>query len=82
MERGTWINDETGQPFDPRLHAALVDSKKRACLRRLYWQRGGRQQRLGRYTRKRRSKAKQLTLVELVRPSLEEAQTSDDSVTN
>ena len=70
-EKDVWINDETGQQFDPRLHAALVDSKKRACQRRLYWERGGRQQRLDRYTRKRKPKAKQLILVEFARPSLE-----------
>ncbi len=78
VESGMWINDATGQPFDPRLHAALVDSKKRACQRRLYWDRGGRQQRLDRYVRKRKPKAKQSTLVELACPSLE-AQTSAGS---
>ena len=76
-EMGAWMNDETGQPLDPRLHAALVECKKRACQRRLYWERGGRQRRLSRYVRKR-PKAKQLTLVEMARASLE-AQTSAGS---
>ena len=73
-----WINDETGKPLDPRLHAALVECKKRDCQRRLYWERGGRDQRLARYVRKRKPKAQQLTLMELARASLE-AQASAES---
>lgn len=78
-EKGVWINDETDQPLDPRLHAALIKSKRRDSQRQIYWERGGRQQRLDRYVRKR-PKAQQLTLDELARAALE-AKTSADSAT-
>ena len=69
---GIFVHIETGTPFDSGLHAALVHTKKLACLKAHYWQRGGRSKRLERYERKRGSKRKQLTLT---------AQCSKDAVT-
>ena len=61
---GVFVHTETGAPFDPELHAALVHAKKLACLRAHYWQRGGRSMRLQKYVKKRRWRHKQLTLAE------------------
>ena len=60
--KGGWVHKETRRPFDAEAHAALVHAKKLACLRELYWERGGRQKRLARYVRKRTSKHSQQTL--------------------
>ena len=57
-----WVHNETRRPLDPKAHAVRVRAKKIACLRALYWERGGRQKRLLRYVRKRTSKPSQLTL--------------------
>ena len=59
---GAWVHKETRRPFDAEAHAEWVRAKKVACLRELYWERGGRQKRLARYVRKRRSKHWQQTL--------------------
>ena len=59
---GVWVHNETRRPLDPKAHAVRVRAKKIACLRALYWERGGRQKRLLRYVRKRTSKPSQLTL--------------------
>ena len=59
---GGWVHKETRRPFDAEAHAARVRAKKVACLRELYWERGGRQKRLARYVRKRKSKHSQQTL--------------------
>ena len=58
------MHAETGTPFDPELHAALVQAKKLACLKAHYWQRGGRAKRLLRYAKKHRRRRTQLTLEE------------------
>ena len=79
-EKGKWINDETDQPLDPRLHAALIKSKRRDSQRQIYWERGGRQRRLDRYVRKLKPNAQQMTFVEMARAAFE-AQTSADSAT-
>ena len=65
---GTWVHQSTGEPYNRRTHEALVRERKRVCMRRAYWERGGRQKRLDRYVRKRGPKARQSTLVELERP--------------
>ena len=57
-----WVHNETRRALDPKAHAVRVRAKKIACLRALYWERGGRQKRLLRYVRKRMSKPSQLTL--------------------
>ena len=59
---GMWVHERTGEPYNAETHGALVRDKKLACLRALYWERGGRTKRLNRYVKKRRPKAKQLTL--------------------
>ena len=65
---GVWVHQSTGEPYNRRTHVALVRERKRVCMRRAYWEHGGRQKRLDRYVRKRKPKAKQLTLVELECP--------------
>ena len=59
---GIWVHERTGEPYNAQTHAALVRDKKLACLRSLYWERGGQGKRLNRYVRKRTPKAKQITL--------------------
>ena len=59
---GEWRHVETGEPFDPQLHAAGVHARKQACMHRKYWLGGGREHRLARYTKKRKPKLQQLTL--------------------
>ena len=61
-ESGGWVHKQTRRPFDAEAHAARVHAKKVACLRDIYWERGGRQKRLARYVRKRASKHSQQTL--------------------
>ena len=61
-ESGGWIHKQTRRPFDAEAHAARVHAKKVACLRDIYWERGGRQKRLARYVRKRAPKHSQQTL--------------------
>ena len=59
---GVWLHKTTGEPLDPEAHAERVRAKKIACMRSLYWERGGRQKRLARYVRKRKPKPAQATL--------------------
>ena len=61
-DEGGWVHRETRRLFDAEAHAERVRAKKVACLRKLYWERGGRQKRLARYVRKRTSKHSQQTL--------------------
>ncbi len=61
---GVWLHKKTGEPSDPVAHAERVRAKKIACMRALYWRKGGRARRLQRYVRKRPPKPKQLTLFE------------------
>ena len=53
---------DTGDLFDPHLHAAGAHARKKACMRRKYWEGDGRARRLARYTKKRKPKPLQLTL--------------------
>ena len=66
--RGEWRHVETGELFDPRSHAAGVLARKQACMHRHYWLGGGRDQRLARYTKKRKLVARQITLPEMKEP--------------
>ena len=59
---GGWVHKETRRPLDGEAHAERMRAKKVACLRALYWERGGRQKRMARYVRKRASKPPQQTL--------------------
>ena len=61
-DEGGWVHRETRRLFNADAHAEQVRAKKVACLRELYWERGGRQKRLARYVRKRTSKHSQQTL--------------------
>ena len=61
-DEGGWVHKDTRHPFDAEEHAARVHAKKVACLRAIYWERGGRQKRLARYVRKRASKPSQQKL--------------------
>ena len=61
-DEGGWVHRETRRLFDAEAHAERVRAKKVACLRELYWERGGRQKRLARYVRKRTTKHSQQTL--------------------
>jgi len=57
------VHTITGQPLDPSTHAYETQVKKRTCMRKGYWERGGRERRLTRYVRKRRrNQSPQLTL--------------------
>lgn len=60
--KGGWVHKETRRPLDGEAHAERMRAKKVACLRALYWERGGRQKRMARYVRKRASKPPQQTL--------------------
>ena len=62
---GEWRHLETGEPFDAHLHAAGVHARKQACMHWTYWARGGRERRLARYEKKRKSATRQITLPEL-----------------
>ena len=66
---GAWRHTETGAPFDPQRHATGVAARKAACMYRKYWEGGGREMRLAKYTKKRMPKAQQLTLCEV--PAME-----------
>ena len=57
-----WAHAVTGRRFDAAAHAQQVRAKKRECLRKHYWERGGRERRLAKYTKKRKPKATQLKL--------------------
>ena len=57
-----WAHAVTGRRFDAAAHAQQVRAKKRECLRKHYWERGGRERRLARYTKNRKPKATQLKL--------------------
>ncbi|MBP61110.1 MAG: hypothetical protein CMJ62_06240 [Planctomycetaceae bacterium] len=60
---GAWVHIVTGQPFDPIAHAHAGRMKKRTCMRKHYWDRGGRERRLTRYVRKsQRNQPPQLTI--------------------
>ena len=61
-DEGGWVHRETRGLFDAEAHAERVRAKKVSSLRALYWERGGRQKRLARYVRKRKSKHSQQTL--------------------
>ena len=65
---GGWVHEATGAPYDAQKRAAAAHARKLACLRKLYWERGGRQKRLDRYVRKRKPKLAQLTLEHLLAP--------------
>ena len=54
---------ETGDPFDSKMHVAGIRARKQACMHRKYWANGGRERRLARYTKKRKTKPQQLTLL-------------------
>jgi len=61
-EAGAWVHIVTRQPFDPIAHAHATRMKKRTCMRKNYWERGGRERRLTRYVRKSQPNQPQLTI--------------------
>ena len=50
---GELVHKSTGQLFDPDAHAEFLRAMKRIRMKKKYWERGGREKRLSRYTRKR-----------------------------
>ena len=51
-----------GEAFGAGAHAILVNEKKKLRNRLYYWERGGREQRLMRYVKRKKPKARQLKL--------------------
>ena len=65
---GAWVHIAGGR-YDANAHANFLRERKRNCTKRWYWERGGRDQRLRKYVRKRH-KVKQMTLFD---PALQSA---------
>ena len=49
--RGAWAHAATGKDLDAAAHARFIRSKKLECMVKLYWEKGGREHRLARYTK-------------------------------